>query len=157
MSASDDGAPEEWLLADEVGGEEVLREIVADFYGRVFEDAMIGFLFTGLDREALIDRQVEWARANLGAGEVEYRGTPIREAHASLPIRPGHFDRRHDLLREVLEEYGVPEHVRDSWLELEQQLRELVVRTGEEARESILAGEGSGTGPGERSSSGECE
>lgn len=149
MEGADRQSGDDWVLVEEVGGEERLRRIVDDFYGRVFEDAMIGFMFRGLDREQLVERQVEYARARLGAGDVEYTGTPIREAHASLPIRAGHFDRRHDLLRQVLEEYDVPEHVRETWLELEIRLRELVLQTGAEAREAMLDGDEASAGDGE--------
>lgn len=128
----------DWDLAEEVGGEERLRTLVADFYDRVFDDALIGFMFEGHDREQLVEMQVEYARARLGVADVEYTGTPIRRAHDSLPIRAGQFDRRHDLLREVLDEYDVPGHVREAWLELEQRLRDLVLQTGEEVRDEML-------------------
>lgn len=147
MGESDRQAGEDWVLVEEVGGEERLRGMVAEFYDRVFEDAMIGFMFRNVDREKLVDKQVEYVRARLGAGDVEYTGTPIREAHSSLPILAGHFDRRHDLLREVLEEYEVPEHVFEAWVDLEERLRDLVLQTGEEARDEMLegdAGEGAG-------------
>lgn len=141
MAGMDRNTDQDWVLVDEVGGEARLRRMVVDFYERVFDDAMIGFLFQGIDREKLVDRQVEWTRAKLGAGDVEYTGTPIREAHSSLPIREGQFDRRHDLLREVLSEYDVPEHVQEAWLDLETRLRDLVLQTGAEARDAILDGE----------------
>jgi len=140
MGQSDRQSERDWVLVEEVGGEERLREMVAEFYDRVVEDAMIGFMFRGIDREKLVDKQIEYVRARLGAGDVEYTGTPIREAHESLPVLAGHFDRRHDLLREVLEEYDVPDHVFEAWVDLEERLRELVLQTGEQAREEMLEG-----------------
>lgn len=129
---------QDWVLADEVGGLDELRAIVDEFYRRVFDDPLIGYLFASSDREELVDHQVEYVRARLGAADVEYTGEPIRTAHESLPITVGQFDRRQTLLEEVLDECDVPDHVRDAWLELDSDLRNLVVRTGQEARDEIL-------------------
>lgn len=128
----------DWRLADEVGGLDELHALVDDFYRRVFDDPLIGFLFASTDRETLVAHQVEWARAHLGAADVEYTGESIRSAHESLPITVGHFDRREEILRDVLVEHEVPDHVREAWLELDSDLRDFVVRTGEEAREEML-------------------
>ena len=127
-----------WSLSEEVGGRERLDEIVWRFYRRVFDDAMIGFFFAGADLDDIAAAQVEYVRARLGNEDVEYSGKAIRRAHLEHPILSGHFDRRHQLLRETLEEFDVPDHVRRAWLDLEQSLRELVVRTGAHARENIL-------------------
>ena len=131
-------SPQDWSLTEEVGGEERLREIVYDFYERVFDDAMIGFFFAGMELEKIADAQIEYVRARLGNEDVDYTGKPIRTAHFEHPILPAHFDRRHQLLKETLADYDVPEHVCESWLDLEQRLRDLVVRTGGEARDRIL-------------------
>ena len=127
-----------WSLTEEVGGEERLNELMEAFYDRLFADPIIGFLFQGHDQQRLVDRQIEYIRARLGNEEVDYGGTPIREAHRDLPITVGHFDRRHQILREVLEEHDVPDDVREAWLELDSALRELVVRTGGEARDAHI-------------------
>lgn len=130
-----------WNLAEEIGGEEELHRIVHDFYERLFDDMLIGFMFQGHDLDRLVDRQVEYLRARLGDGSIEYTGEPIRAAHESLPITVGHFDRRHELLRETLADWDVPDHVRERWVELDASLRDLVVRTGDEARERMLDGD----------------
>ena len=129
-----------WNLVEEVGGEARLHEIVGDFYDRLFDDTLIGFLFQGHDKQRLIDRQVEYLRARLGSEDYEYTGEPIRSAHEDLPITVGHFDRRHTLLEEVLADWEMPDFVRDEWLELDAALRDLVVRTGAEARKEQTEG-----------------
>ncbi len=130
--------PQNWNLSEEVGGLERLEEMMREFYRRVFDDLMIGFLFAGSDFEQIVEAQVQYMRARLGNEKVEYTGKPIRRAHQKHPILVGHFDRRHQILKDVLEDYEVPEHVFDAWVELEQALRDLVVRTGGEARDEIL-------------------
>ncbi|HEY0251552.1 MAG TPA: hypothetical protein VGC41_08495, partial [Kofleriaceae bacterium] len=69
-----------------------LREVVTDFYARVFPDMMIGFMFAGKDRQRLIDREFEMAATFLGAPDIKYTGRPMRTAHASTPILGGHFE-----------------------------------------------------------------
>lgn len=130
------GAEQTWTLSEAVGGRERLHEMVDDFYRRLFDDPIIGFLFQGHDRQRLIDMQIEYLRARLGDEDVDYSGQPIRGAHEDLPITVGHFDRRHQILKDVLDEWDVPDHVREAWVELDASLRDLVVRTGKEARDA---------------------
>jgi truncated hemoglobin YjbI len=130
--------PQQWNLTEDVGGCGRLREMMRDFYRRVFDDTMIGFFFDDADFDQIVDSQIEYVRARLGNEEVEYHGKPIRRAHQQHPILVGHFDRRHQILKDVLREYEVPEHVFTAWIGLELKLRELVVRTGGQARDEIL-------------------
>lgn len=101
-------------LLDRIG-EEKLREVLADFYDRVFDDVMIGFLFAGKDKQRLIDKEWELTARMLG-GDVAYTGRPMREAHARVPILGGHFDRRLKILEETLDDHGVDAEVRAAWL-----------------------------------------
>ncbi len=128
-----------WRLPEQVGGEERLRALVSDFYRRLFDDPIIGFLFQDHDPERLVEMQIEYLRARLGDEEVDYTGEPIRHAHRDLPITVGHFDRRHEILRKVLDDWEVDGVAREAWLELDSALRDLVVRTGGEAREEYTS------------------
>jgi hemoglobin len=120
-------------LFDEIG-EEPLRRVMRAFYDRLFEDPMIGFLFAGKDKAKLVEHQV-WFTARFLGGPSRYEGRSIPDAHAALPILPGHFDRRHQILREVLEAHAVPAAVRDEWLRVDQSLRYAVIKSGADARE----------------------
>ena len=118
-------------LYDQIGGQ-TLRAVVEDFYDRVFADIMIGFLFHGKDRQRLIDKEWEFAAQLLG-GPVKYSGRPIRQAHAKSPILGGHFERRLQILKEVLADHGVAEAVCDRWIEHTLALRSQV--TGDRGSE----------------------
>jgi len=121
-------------LYDEIGGEEGLRRVLRTLYDRLFDDVMVGFLFAGKDKEKLIEHQL-WFTAKFLGGPSRYTGRSLPDAHAALPILPGHFDRRHHMLREVLEEHRVPAAVRDEWLRVDQSLRTAVLKSGAPARE----------------------
>ena len=96
-------------------GGDALRAIITDFYRRVFDDVMIGFMFTGKDRARLIDKEWELAARMLG-GEVRYSGKSMTAAHARVPITGGHFDRRTQILRETLAAHAVAPDIQDAWL-----------------------------------------
>lgn len=120
-------------LYDDIGGEPGIRTVLQTLYDALFEDMMVGFLFAGKDKQHLIEQQVRFTARFLG-GPARYTGKPLPEAHASLPLLAGHFDRRHHLLRLALESHRVPAHVAAEWLRIDQSLRGSVLASGEEAR-----------------------
>ena len=94
-----------------------LRAVLTDFYGRVFGDVMIGFMFRGKDRQHLIDREYELTAALLGAPGVTYTGRPMRVAHAQHTIFGGQFERRLQILRETLADHAVDPEVCQVWID----------------------------------------
>ena len=113
-------------------GPDRLRAVVVDFYQRVFDDVMIGFMFQGKDRAHLIEREYEFTAHFLG-GPVVYTGRPIKEAHAKTPIFGGHFERRLQILRNTMADHQVDADVVASVVEHQQALRALV--TGDKSSE----------------------
>jgi hemoglobin len=111
-------------LFDQIGGDK-LREVIADFYTRVFHDVMIGFLFAGKDRARLVAKEWEFTASFLGA-DVAYTGKSIREAHRASPILGGHFERRLQILRETLADHDVAPEVQTRWIDHTLALREQV-------------------------------
>ena len=99
---------------DKVGGDR-LREVIVDFYDRIFADIMIGFLFHGKDRQRLIDMEWEFTARLLGA-DVPYTGRPMRAAHAKSPILGGHFERRLQILKDTLADHDIDPDVRECWI-----------------------------------------
>src|SRR5580693_1416412 len=102
-------------LYDDMGGEPAVRAVLRTLYDRLFEHQL-------------------WFTARFLGGPSRYEGKSIPDAHASLPLFPAHFDRRHHLLKQALEAHAVPRHVADEWLRVDQSLKGVVLRSGEEAR-----------------------
>jgi truncated hemoglobin YjbI len=113
-----------------IGGEPVIRAVLVDLYARLFDDPIVGFLFDGHDRAHLVEMQTAFTRRMLGDRTAVYTGKPVTEAHAALPILPGHFDRRHHLLRQVLDEHEVAPFPRDFWLKIDRGLRDAILKLG---------------------------
>ena len=120
-------------LYEDLGGEPALRAILVSLYDKLFADMMVGFLFAGHDKAQLVEHQV-WFTAKFLGGPSRYTGRSLPDAHASLPLLSGHFDRRHHLLRLTLEEHNAPPHVAAEWLRIDQSLKTAVLRSGEDAR-----------------------
>ena len=117
-----------------IGGEAPVRAVVQALYDRLFADPMVGFLFEGKDKAHIVEQQVAFTCRFLG-GPQSYEGLPLPRAHAKLPLLAGHFDRRHWLLTQVLDERAVPADVRRAWLQIDEALRPSVLASGQEARE----------------------
>jgi len=114
-------------LYEKLGGEPVLRRVVDTFVDRLFADGMIGFFFRSADRQRIKAMEFQWTARLLGA-KIEYQGRPLEEAHAKHPIMGGQFLRRQQILRETLEEFGVPIEIQEAWLEHNEKLRPLITR-----------------------------
>ena len=103
-------------LFEALGGEPVLRAVIARFVDRMFDDIMIGYLFRAADRERVKAKEYEFAARHLGA-PVEYTGRSIPEAHRAHRITGGQFMRRLQILKECLAEVGAPLVVSEHWLQ----------------------------------------
>jgi len=112
-------------LFDQIGAEK-LRAVIADFYDRVFADVMIGYMFAGRDKQRLIDKEWELTARLLGGGQA-YTGKGMREAHSALQIFTGQFDRRLQLLRNVLRDHRVDPEVAQAWIDHQLALRDDIV------------------------------
>ena len=77
-----------------IGGEANVRTVLRSLYDKLFDDPMVGFLFEGRDKAHIVEQQVAFTCGFLG-GPHKYGGKPLPEAHANLPLLPGHVDRRH--------------------------------------------------------------
>ena len=115
-------------------GEAGVRAVLQALYDRLFVDPIVGFLFEGKDKQHIVEQQLAFTCAFLG-GPQRYEGKPLPEAHAALPLLAGHFDRRHHLLRQILEEQRVPDEVVRAWLRIDEGLRTSVLAAGEDARD----------------------
>jgi hemoglobin len=117
----------ERTLFEQIGGEPRLREIIDAFIERVFDDRMIGFFFRNADKRRIKEMEFQLTAQFLGA-EVSYQGRPLDQVHARHPIMGGQFARRQQILKETLEEYAVPQPIRDAWIAHNESLRPLITK-----------------------------
>ena len=110
-------------------GEQKLLEVITAFYDKAFKDPMICHFFFGKNQAHLTKRQISFSSVMLGSKNHSYTGKPLKKAHSGLPLKNPHFDRRQVLMRETLSEHGVCMEIAKKWLELEENLRPLIVNT----------------------------
>lgn len=114
-------------LFEELGGEAGLRPIIEAFVREMVDDPMIGFFFAGVDRERLIELELQFTARFLGA-RGPYEGRTMRAAHARHPIMGGQFDRRRRILEGAIDDHAVPAHIKAAWLEHVDRLRSQITR-----------------------------
>lgn len=109
-------------------GEEKIKAVIAAFYQLAFADGIIGHFFFSHDIAHITKQQQDFAVAMLG-GPSRYRGKPLITAHQNLSIHNAHFGRRQVLMKAVLADFKVPENCAQEWLEREESLRPLILKS----------------------------
>lgn len=121
-------------LYEALGGESALRAVINRFVDLMFEDLMIGFFFRNADRARIKEMEFQLAAQMLG-GPVRYHGKPLTSAHRPHRIMGGQFNRRTQILKDVMATEGVPDQVRTAWLGHVEALRAQI--TGDASGECI--------------------
>ena len=113
-------------LVARIGGPERLREILTRFYGRLFQDPIVGFFFADQDLDKIVSGQHGFLMRAFQETE-RFHGVHPSKAHVKLaPIRHGQFDRRLVVLREVLTEEGLDPKDVEAWVKVEEGMRGLI-------------------------------
>ncbi|MFK7823430.1 MAG: group 1 truncated hemoglobin [Oligoflexales bacterium] len=115
-------------IFDEVG-EAFIKQAISEFYQHAVRDPIIGHFFFHTDIEQLIAKQCTFTAKLLGSTSHQYRGKPLIKAHSLMPLTKVHFARRQVLMGEVLRSLGLPENLSKIWLNLEEELKPLIVNS----------------------------
>lgn len=95
-------------LYDRVGGEQGVKSLVKDFYGRVLRDPELAPFFEDSPIDRLFAMQFEFFAAALD-GPVRYSGLSIHQAHFGRGIEKEHFARFVNHLIDTLESWRFSE------------------------------------------------
>ncbi|MDF1667960.1 MAG: group 1 truncated hemoglobin [Planctomycetota bacterium] len=107
---------------------DLMPVLMKDFYDRLFSDIMIGFFFAPFDKQELIDKQIGFMTVMFG-GPNSYKGLSLRKVHLPLNIFEGQFNRRHQILKETLEDHKVDSDIREDWLRLDLSLKDKILKS----------------------------
>lgn len=116
--------PEMWAALE--GGVK-LREILTDFYDRVFEDSRLAPFFEDVTKDRVIDKQYSFLSDKF-TGERRYFGDRPRNAHHWMLISHELFDYREALMESCLRRAGLPKHLISRWRGLEEAFRKQIVK-----------------------------
>jgi truncated hemoglobin YjbI len=114
-----------------LGSFERLEEIVLRFYDRMKDDVLVGFFFDGKDIRKVAHMQSRFLASAMGGLSAfdPYEGKNPGAAHDQLaPILSGHFDRRLQILEEVLRSEGLPDEDVRTWISFENAFRDVIVK-----------------------------
>ncbi|MGE0709869.1 MAG: methyl-accepting chemotaxis protein [Planctomycetota bacterium] len=95
-------------LYDRLGGRDALARLVDGLYERLLEDPALAPLFAGRDLAWLKKHQRAFLAQALG-GPRRYEGRGMRDAHAGLGLKDGHFDGVVEHLTRAMRALDVPE------------------------------------------------
>ena len=110
-----------------LGGFDQLTIILEEFYTRLMNDIWIGYIFKPFDRQKLILDQAEFVNRSLGGPKRNYESRNLKKIHRPLNITGGHFDRRHQILKEVLNEFDVEEEIKELWINLDLKFKSVII------------------------------
>jgi len=110
-----------------IGGFSQLLVILDEFYTRLLADILIGYIFRPFDRQKLITDQAEFVNRSLGGPYRDYEPRNLKQIHLPLKITSGHFDRRHQILKDVLEQFEVESDIKKMWLDLDLKFKAVII------------------------------
>jgi len=116
--------PELWQALREG---DLMREILTDFYTRVFNDARLAPYFRGVTRQRLIEKVYSFMHQFI-TGEKVYFGDRPRNAHHWMVISDELFDYREAMMTECLRRHGLPDHLIARWNAYEESFRPDIVK-----------------------------
>jgi NAD(P)H-flavin reductase/truncated hemoglobin YjbI/ferredoxin len=116
--------PDVW---EALGRGTLLRAILTDFYGQVYEDPRLLPFFHKVTKERAIDKQYAFL-ADVFAGRREYFGLKPFNAHHWMVISDELFDYRERLLEDCMRRHGLPEPVIRRWCALHELFRREIVK-----------------------------
>lgn len=104
-----------------------LREVLEDFYTRVFDNEQLAPFFVHTNKAWAVDKQFSFLRS-IFTGEGGYFGMRPRNAHHWMVISDELFDYRESLLEDCLRRYGLPDHLIKRVRALDEVFRKQVVK-----------------------------
>ncbi len=119
-------APVQRTLYDRMGGDNVLKAVVNDFFDRLVSDPQLADRFTGTNVSAIKEEVVKFIGQAIGGPQV-YSGRDMRSVHWRMHITPQEWDLTMTHLREALDRVQVPDDVAADFMNVVQQQRAQIV------------------------------
>ena len=114
-------------LLDAVGGLPTLETAHKIFYDKIYAHPWIGQFFAGHDQASIEKRQTRFMAEKMG-GDVPYFGKDMKMAHRQMFITEELFELRSQMLRESLNEAGVPMALADRWIKIDSAFKAQIVK-----------------------------
>lgn len=120
--------PQEGSLYERLGGGDCLAQVHRRLYDKIFDHPVFRVFFADKNRDHQETQQTDFMASKFG-GPAEYRGRLPDGAHQHMYITDEHFELRHKLLAETLDECGVEPDLRDQWLAIDMSFKSAIVKS----------------------------
>lgn len=114
-------------LYELLGGEDCLARVHRRLYDKIFDHPEFRAFFADKDRGHQESQQNDFMASKFGVPN-RYRGRLPDGAHQHMYITEAHFELRHSLLAETLDECGVAPELRDRWLAIDRSFKNAIVK-----------------------------
>ncbi len=122
--------PEMWAALGQGVG---LRQVLEDFYGRVYADPRLAPFFRHTTRERAIDKQFSFLR-EIFTGEECYFGDRPYNAHHWMVVSDELFDHREELMAECLSRHGLAAELVARFRRVDEVFRKQIVKAAAKPR-----------------------
>lgn len=119
---------EEKSLFEQIGGRPTLERVHKVFYDKIYAHPWLKQYFKGVEQKTIENQQSDFMTSNMGGGKIYSGQLPIN-AHKHLFVTHELFETRSALLRESLQECGVPNELIERWLRIDQAFEKSIVKT----------------------------
>lgn len=116
--------PEMWAALDDGA---LLTRILDDFYTTVFADPRLAHFFEGRTKDWVAQKQYSFL-CQIFSGAPVYFGDRPRNAHHWMVIDDALFDHREAIMEACLRRHGLPEHLVQRWMSVEEIFRKQIVK-----------------------------
>lgn len=120
--------PPDSELWEALQGGKLLREILEDFYGRVYQDELLSPYFHGITMQRSIEKVYSFLQ-QIFTGEKCYFGDRPRNAHHWMVISDETFKYREALMIECQCRAGLPEEMIRRWIAVEAYYKQDIVKS----------------------------
>lgn len=114
-------------LYEQLGGRPTLDRVHKIFYDKLYAHAWIGQFFKTINQATIEVQQSDFMAQAMGGPQMYCGAFPI-PAHKHMNITNELFDLRHGMLKDSLQEAGVPQELADKWLKIDVSFRTGIVK-----------------------------
>ncbi|MBI4390159.1 MAG: group 1 truncated hemoglobin [Nitrospinae bacterium] len=119
---------EDTSLFEQLGGRPALERVHKIFYDKLYAHPWLKQFFREIDQKTIENQQTDFMTSNMGGGKIYSGQLPIN-AHKHLFVTQEMFDLRHQLLRESIQEAGVPGELMERWLRIDKAFEKSITKT----------------------------
>ena len=114
-------------LFDRLGGFDTLKRVHKVFYDKLFAHPWLKQFFVEHPQEIFEKQQTNFMAKLMGGPNI-YAGLTPAVAHQNIVITDELFETRSVILSESIKEVGVPDGLREEWLEVDRTLKKALVK-----------------------------